>query len=288
VRNALNYAIIPGALLLPWLLAIPFLIPLPPRFFWIVVPFVALGAIVFLSLIRWLPVAFTAILVIGLWLLPLFLLFPLLLAPALLAIVVFLWVLRHYEKSEPEIIHRPAVAQILELAALEDHDVTNQYTALGSVKPNRFRRWLFPVFLWFIDYFARHVYTRGHLGRIRNIHFASWVFIDGKRRLIFTSNYDGSHEAYMDDFINKAGWALNLSFNCGLGYPRTRWVIKDGIDDELKFKYTQRRHQKPTETWYRAYPGLTVYDLERNARVRAGFERRTMNDTEVRAWLWDL
>jgi hypothetical protein len=288
VRNALHYAIIPGALLLPWLLAIQFLTPLPPRFFWIVVPFVALGAIVFLSLIRWLPVAFTAILVIGLWLLPLFLLFPLLLAPALLAIVVFLWVLRHYEKSEPEIIHRPAVAQILELAALEDHDVTNQYTALGSVKPNRFRRWLFPVFLWFIDYFARHVYTRGHLGRIRNIHFACWVFIDGKRRLIFTSNYDGSHEAYMDDFINKAGWALNLSFNCGLGYPRTRWVIKDGIDDELKFKYTQRRHQKPTETWYRAYPGLTVYDLERNARVRAGFERRTMNDTEVRAWLWDL
>jgi hypothetical protein len=114
------------------------------------------------------------------------------------------------------------------LAALEDHDVTNQYTALGSVKPNRFRRWLFPVFLWIIDYFARHVYTRGHLGRIRNIHFACWVFLDDKRRLIFTSNYDGSHEAYMDDFINKAGWALNLSFNCGLGYPRTRWVIKDG------------------------------------------------------------
>ena len=81
---------------------------------------------------------------------------------------------------------------------------------------------------------------------------------------------------------------LNLAFNCGLGYPRTRWVIKDGIDDELKFKYTQRRHQKPTETWYRAYPGLTVYDLERNARVRAGFERRTMTDAEVRAWLWDL
>ena len=147
---------------------------------------------------------------------------------------------------------------------------------------------LFPVLLWLIDYFARHVYGRGHLGRIRTIHFARWVFLDGKKRMIFASNYDGSHEAYMDDFINKAGWGLNLSFNCGLGYPRTRWIIKDGIDDELKFKYTQRRHQKPTETWYRAYPGLTVYDLERNARVRAGFERRTMTDTEVRAWLWDL
>ena len=219
---------------------------------------------------------------------PLFILFPLLIVPVALVVVVFLLVLRHYEKSEPEIIHRPEVDQILELAALEDHDVTNQYTALGSVKPNQLPPRAVPRLLWLIDYFARHVYGRGHLGRIRTIHFARWVFLDDKTRMIFASNYDGSHEAYMDDFINKAGWGLNLAFNCGLGYPRCRWIIKDGIDDELKFKYTQRRHQMPTETWYRAYPGLTVYDLERNARVRAGFERRTMTDAEVRAWLWDL
>ena len=170
-------------------------------------PFVALGAILFLFLIRLIPVAFAVIVVLGLWLVPLFILFPLLIVPVLLAVVVFLLVLRHYEKSEPEIIHRPEVDHILKLAALEDHDVTNQYTALGSVKPNRFRRGLFPVILWLIDYFARHVYQRGHLGRIRNIHFARWVFLDGKKRMIFASNYDGSHEAYMDDFINKAGWA---------------------------------------------------------------------------------
>jgi hypothetical protein len=288
VRNLLHYAIVPGVLLLPWLLAIPWLVPLEPLFGWVVVPFVALGALLFLSVVRWMPLAFALIIVLGLWLLPLFILLPLLIVPALVAIVVFSLVLRHYEKTEPEIIHRPEVDKILELAALEDHDVTNQYTALGSVKPNWFRRLLFPVLLWLIDYFARHVYGRGHLGRIRTIHFARWVFLDGKKRMIFASNYDGSHEAYMDDFINKAGWGLNLAFNCGLGYPRTRWILKDGIDDELKFKYTQRRHQMPTETWYRAYPGLTVFDVERNARVRAGFERPTMTDTEVRAWLRDL
>jgi len=288
VRNFLHYAIVPGGLLLPWLLAAPFLKPLPPAFFWVVLPFVALGALSFIFLVRFIPAAFAVIVVFGVWLLPLFILFPLLTLAALVAIVVFLWVLRYYETREPEIIHRPEVAYILQLAALEDHDVTNQYTALGSVKPNWFRYALFPVILWVIDYFARHVYHRGHLGRVRNIHFARWVFLDGKKRLIFTSNYDGSHEAYMDDFINKADWALNLSFNCGVGYPRTRWILKDGIDDELKFKYTQRRHQLPTETWYRAYPGLTVYDIERNARVRAGFERGTMTESEVRAWLWDL
>ena len=74
----------------------------------------------------------------------------------------------------------PRSSHILELSALEDYDVTNQFTALGSVKPSRFRRVLFPVILWLIDYFARHVFGRGHLGRIRTIHFARWVFLDGQ------------------------------------------------------------------------------------------------------------
>ena len=53
-----------------------------PLFFWIVLPFVALGAILFFSLIRFVPVAFAVILVLGLWLVPLFILFPLLIVPA--------------------------------------------------------------------------------------------------------------------------------------------------------------------------------------------------------------
>jgi hypothetical protein len=288
VRSLLHFAIIPGALLLPWVLAIPFLIPLPKHFFWIVIPFLVLSAAVFLWLIRVMPVAFAVLVALGLLLFPFFILFPLLLIPLGLFAVLFLSVLRHYEKSEREVIHRPEVDHILRLAALEDHDVTNQFTALGSVKPSGFRRWLFAVILWLIDYFARHVYTRGHLGRIRSIHFARWVFLDGKKRMVFASNYDGSHEAYMDDFINKVGWALNLAFTSGLGYPRTNWLIKDGADDELKFKYTQRRHQQPTDTWYRAYPGLTTFDLARNTRVREGIEQHTMTDAEIGAWLRDL
>ena len=288
VRNLLHYAIVPAALLLPWLLAIPALDPRPVWFFPVVPLFGAVAALLFVFLVVHIPAAFAFIVALGVMLVPLFILFPLLIAPALVVVAVFLVVLRRVEKTEPEIIHRPEVSHILQLSAQEDYDVTNQFNALGSVKPSRFRRVLFVVILWAIDYFARHVFGRGHLGRIRTIHFARWVFLDGRRRVFFASNYDGSHEAYMDDFINKVGWALNLAFTCGLGYPRTQWIIKGGADDELKFKYTQRRHQKPTETWYRAYPGLTVYDLERNARVREGFERRTMTDAEVRAWLRDL
>jgi hypothetical protein len=215
--------------------------------------------------------------------------FPWLLIPLVLAVVAFLVVLRWYEKTEKEIIRQPSDAHAAELARLEDYDVTNQFTVLGSLKPSEFRRWLLIVLLWVIGWVARHFYTREHLGRVRSIHFARWVYLDkGHRRVMFASNYDGSLDLYMDDFINKVGFGLNLAFGSGLGYPRVNWLIFGGSKEEQKFKYTLRRHQVPTQVWYRAYPGLTAYDLARNTRVRQGIEARAMSDAEIRAWLGDL
>jgi hypothetical protein len=203
-------------------------------------------------------------------------------------LILFLWLLRWYEKTEPEIIHQPTDAHAAQLAAIEDYDVTNQFTVIGSVKPSLFRRLLLIVLLWVIGYAARHFYTCGHLGRVRSIHFARWVFLNGYRRVMFASNYDGSLDSYMDDFINKVGFGLNLAFGSGLGYPRTNWLIGGGSKKEQKFKYTLRRHQVPTQVWYKAYPGMTAYDLTRNARVRQGIEARAMSDAKIRAWLRDL
>ena len=68
---------------------------------------------------------------------------------------------------------------------------------------------------------------------MKTIHFARWVFIDGKRRMFFASNYDGSLESYMDDFIDKVAWGLNLVFSNGVGYPRTSWLVRGGARNEL-------------------------------------------------------
>ena len=288
VKNLLHFALIPAALLLPWPLAFAFLTPLPVRPAWVVIPVVVLSALVFLWLVRRAPASFALLVALGLLLVPLFLLFPVLLLAVGFAVVVFLFILRRHEKHEPEIIPKPSAAHVDALAELEDHDVSNQYSLVGSVKPSRFRQWLLVVILWLTDYGARHIYNRGHLGRIQTIHFARWVFLDGGRRVFFASNYDGSDEAYMDDFINKVGWGLNLTFASGIGYPRTNWLIKDGCKDEQKFKATNRRHQIPTQVWYKAYPGLTGFDLARNARVRQGFQRNSMSDEEIRTWLSDL
>jgi hypothetical protein len=193
--------------------------------------------------------------------------------------------LRERETTDPEICPRPDLDLLNALQRLEDVDVSNQYTAFGSLKPGRFRRWLVSVLLALVAYFARHVFMRGYLGRVQTIHFARWAFLDGKTRMIFASNYDGGHQAYMDDFINKAAWGLNLLFSNGIGWPRTDWLLARGARREHLFKYYQRRHQLPTQVWYKAYPGLTLIDLERNHRIRQGLQRAHLSDAQVLAWL---
>ncbi|WP_221885622.1 hypothetical protein [Variovorax sp. MHTC-1] len=197
----------------------------------------------------------------------------------------FLVLLRRHEKRDPEHCPRPRAAAVREMQELEDHDPSNSFTALGPVKPGLFRRGLVQLLLVLIAYACRHVFGRGHLGRVRTIHFAHWVFLDDKTRVLFASNYDGSHESYMDDFINKVAWGLNLIFSNGFGWPRTDWLIKGGARHELRFKYYQRGHQLPTQVWYKAYPGLTLADLDRNRRIREGYERVEMSDAQVLAWL---
>ena len=210
----------------------------------------------------------------------------LILLPVLIVLSpLLIYILRTKENSDAEICPAPDRAVLLEMQHLEDHDVSNQYPAIGSVKPGLFRRWLVTVLLVAIDYTCRHIFTRGFLARVQTIHFAFWAFLDDKRRLVFASNYDGGHEAYMDDFINKVAWGLNLAFSHGVGWPRTRWLVARGARIENKFKNFQRRHQLPTQVWYKAYPGLALVDLKRNQRIREGLEPASVTDAQAQAWL---
>jgi hypothetical protein len=209
----------------------------------------------------------------------------LVLAPFLLLYLpVFIVQLRSREKTDPVIAPRVSASYEEQLSRLEDFDVANQFTAMGSVKPGLFRRWTLVFLLWALNWTTRHIYIRGQLARVGTIHFARWVFIDGRRRLLFASNYDGALETYMDDFINKVGWGLNLVFSNGVGYPSSRWLVLDGAKDEQKFKYFLRRHELPTEVWYKAYPGLTAFDLKRNTLIRQGIERPSLPESDL--WRW--
>jgi hypothetical protein len=210
----------------------------------------------------------------------------LLLSPfLLLAAPFYIPALRARERADPVIAPRPASTHVAALAEIEDHDVTNQFSAFGSVKPGPFRLWTLRFVFWLLAYSVRHFYVRGRLSRVGTIHFARWVFMDGHRRLFFASNYDGSLDSYMDDFINKVAFGLNLVFSNGIGYPRTWYLLCRGARIEQAFKNYLRRHQVPTQVWYKAYPGLAAADLARNSLIREGLERAVMTDAEARRWL---
>ena len=210
----------------------------------------------------------------------------LLAAPLVLVAAPFLLVwLRRLERTDPALLPRPNDARIADLSRYEDHDVTNPFSAVGDLKPGLFRRSAATLFLFLLDWAARHLFGRGYLTRVQTIHFARWVFLDDKRRMLFASNYDGALESYMDDFINKVAWGLNLVFSNGVGYPPARFLIKGGAEQETSFKRFLRNRQQPTQVWYKAYPGLTAFDLQENTIVRRGLERRPSGYRALKAWL---
>jgi hypothetical protein len=74
-------------------------------------------------------------------------------------------------------------------------------------------------------------------------------------------------------------------FSNGVGYPRTRWLLKGGAEHEQKYKRTLRRNQLPSQSWYKAFPGLTAVDMARNSRIRQVLESDNPSDSEISQWL---
>jgi hypothetical protein len=212
----------------------------------------------------------------------------LILSPLLLvAAPFFLIALRLHERRDPAPHLKPPAELVQELAALEDHLVHNPFTAIGMVKPGWFRQITLKGVLYGIDYATRHVFNRGDLAGVKTIHFARWVFLDDNRRVVFASNYDGSLESYMDDFIDKIAIGLNIVFSNGFGYPRTKWLIADGARDELAFKDYLRLHQVPTRVWFSAYGRLTNLNIANNEQIRSGLFTQPPGGA-VTSWLETL
>ena len=94
-----------------------------------------------------------------------------------------------------------------------------------------------------------------------------------RSRLFFSSNYDGSLESYMNDFIDKAAWGLNAIFSNGDGFPRTSFLFCGGITDEKAYKRFLPTRQVQSRVWYSAYPHLTTKNIANNAAIRKGLSR---------------
>ncbi|AZO23815.1 cytochrome P450 [Mesorhizobium sp. M1E.F.Ca.ET.045.02.1.1] len=206
-----------------------------------------------------------------------------LLAIALLFVgLCFLGLRRLEDKDWPQ--NTPVdIGALDRILANEDHCAQNHLTAISTMKAGILRRLALRLTFYLISISAQKVFKPGFLATINTIHFARWVLLPGTGKLMFFSNYGGSWESYLEDFIAKASEGLTGVWSNTEGYPRTRWLFLDGARDGDRFKRWARRQQVPTLFWYSAYPHLNTTRIRINSRIRRGMASATGN--EARDWV---
>jgi hypothetical protein len=204
----------------------------------------------------------------------------LLVAAALLGVLA----LRRRERRDPEGSAQRSRTILRAVWETEDFSLTNHMIGVTRVKPGRFRMALLRLSLFAVGLAHRLIFNRGELGGIPSIHFARWVIRKQSRDLIFFSNFDGSWEGYLGDFIDKASVGLNAIWSNTETYPRARLLIFGGARDEPRFKAFGRNSMVPTRVWLAAYPNLSVQQIGANARIRADLFA-PLSESEAQAWL---
>ena len=131
---------------------------------------------------------------------------------------------------------------------------------------------------WFTDI------TPGRLAGLHTIHFGHWTVLDleteghtKQKALMFLSNYDGSWETYLDDFIATLYNGVVAIWAGGVGFPRPL--------DGPSFKSWARTRMSVWHAWYRAYPTLTVANIDNNDHIRRGLLDLPGTDDAARLWL---
>ncbi len=175
---------------------------------------------------------------------------------------------------------------MIDLAALEailereDRTAQNHLTAISTMKRGTLRRLALRLTFYLISISAQKVFRPGFLADINTIHFARWVLVPGTNKLMFFSNYGGSWESYLEDFVAKAASGLTGVWSNTEGFPKTRWLFLDGARDGDRFKRWARRQQIPTLFWYSAYPDLNTSRIRINSKIRQGIAQATDSEAQ--------
>jgi len=171
-----------------------------------------------------------------------------------------------------------------EILARENVGAQNHMMSLTELKAGWVRRFTLRLAFFAIAVAGPRLYKPGHLGPIGTIHFARWVTPPGTRDMIFFSNYGGSWEAYLEDFITLAHVGLTGVWSNTVGFPRTNNLVLAGATDGERFKRYARQSMRATRFWYSAYPELITDMIRSNAAIRRGLSG-AMTEDDAATWL---
>lgn len=141
----------------------------------------------------------------------------------------------------------------------EDQVAQNQLTVVTVNDPGRVGRQRAVMAL--IDFYSRYLAPPGTLAGISTIHFVRWTVIDGGKRLIMVSDYDGTWEAYIEEFAEMILSGLDAIWRRSRGFP------ENGARDVQAFKQFLRCRQYQAQVFYSGYPRQTVINIADNRHI---------------------
>jgi len=109
-----------------------------------------------------------------------------------------------------------------------------------------------------IDLYGRRLSTPGSLVGISTIHTVRWALLDGGKRVLLASNYDGTWENYIDEFAEMILSGLNALWTSAPDFPLA------GAQDVAALKQFLRSHQVAANVFYSAYPATSVANLKQD------------------------
>ena len=111
----------------------------------------------------------------------------------------------------------------------------NQFSQLVEMKPGKVRLITYNAMMLFARVLIPIKFVKGELMGIPTIHFARWVLFDDNKRVLFFSNFDGSWQQYLGDFIDQSGWGLSAIFSNTKVFPKTNFLGLPGVLAMTKF-----------------------------------------------------
>lgn len=208
---------------------------------------------------------------------------------ALLPFIIILVLIVHffYERKDENFTKKRSQLDndfLTELEVYEDFKNQNQFTQLVDMKEGNVRLLAIKFMFLLSNFLIKFIFTQGKLMGIPTIHFAKWVMFEKNSRVLFFSNFDGSWQQYLGDFIDNSGWGLTGIFSNTKVFPKTNFLITGGAYKEEYFLAWSRNSELVTNFWYTAYPDLSIKNVNNNTKIRVQL-MKTLSERQAAKFL---